>query len=107
MASKFAVGSLGISVGLALGLIAQGPVAPTFDVASVRRLVGVPGGLNIQTSPTGLTVDHVTLGSVIRWAYGLRPARRGRSPVRTGSIHRIPTGTRSWPERANPSRWTS
>jgi uncharacterized protein (TIGR03435 family) len=59
-------------VGISFGLIGQGPVTKAFDVASVRRLVGVPGGLTIETSPTGLTMDHVTLGSCIRWAYGRR-----------------------------------
>jgi uncharacterized protein (TIGR03435 family) len=46
---------------------------PTFDVASVKRIVGASGGIRQEITRTSLSMRGVTLGYCIRWAYGLRP----------------------------------
>jgi uncharacterized protein (TIGR03435 family) len=46
---------------------------PTFDVASVKRIVGASGGIRQEMTPTSLSLRGVPLGYCIRWAYGLGP----------------------------------
>jgi hypothetical protein len=54
---------------LAFGLLAQTQIPPSFEVASVRRIVHAPGSINTfesQISPDGLIMRNVPLGYCIR-----------------------------------------
>jgi uncharacterized protein (TIGR03435 family) len=46
---------------------------PSFEVASVKRIIGPSGGIRQEVTPTSLSLRGVPLGYCIRWAYGLRP----------------------------------
>lgn len=58
------------SVAIPPSAIAQ---PPTFEVASVKRIVGATAGIRQEITPTSLTLRGVPLGYCIRWAYGMRP----------------------------------
>jgi uncharacterized protein (TIGR03435 family) len=64
-------GLLFLTAGRAL---AQAETRPSFDVASVKRMVGSSGGIIRQEiTPTSLSMHGVPLGYCLRWAYGLQP----------------------------------
>jgi uncharacterized protein (TIGR03435 family) len=51
---------------------------PTFEVASVKRIVA-SGGIREAVTPTSLSLLGVPLGYCIRWAYGLHPYQEYRT----------------------------
>jgi uncharacterized protein (TIGR03435 family) len=44
---------------------------PAFEVASVKGMKEVRGGVRLQVEPGSLTMRNVTLRTCIRWAYGV------------------------------------
>ncbi|HET9384632.1 MAG TPA: M56 family metallopeptidase [Gemmatimonadales bacterium] len=78
VAQKAVLASVGAMV-LAVPILAQSVPLPSFEVASVKPtsagpvVVGVWGGAGLRFTPGGAFEAHnVTLGSIIRFAYGLR-----------------------------------
>src|SRR5688572_212855 len=78
VAQKAVLGSVGAMV-LAVPILAQSVPLPSFEVSSVKPTsagpvtVGVWGGAGLRFTPGGaFEAYNVTLGSIIRFAYGLR-----------------------------------
>src|SRR5688572_9598959 len=78
VAQKAVLASVGAMV-LAVPILAQSVPLPSFEVASVKptsagpAIVGVWGGATLRFTPGGaFEANNVTLGSIIRFAYGLR-----------------------------------
>src|SRR5688572_5983076 len=78
VARKAVLASVGALV-LVAPILAQSVPLPSFEVASVKptsagpAIVGVFGGATLRFTPGGaFEANNVTLGSIIRFAYGLR-----------------------------------
>ena len=78
VAQKAVLASVGAMV-LVAPILAQSVPLPSFEVASVKPtsagpvIVGVLGGAGLRFTPGGaFEANNVTLGSIIRFAYGLR-----------------------------------
>jgi uncharacterized protein (TIGR03435 family) len=87
VAQKAVLASVGAMV-LAAPILAQSVPLPSFEVASVKPtsagpvIVGVWGGAGLRFTPGGAFEAHnVTLGSIIRFAYGLRDFQTVGAPA--------------------------
>ena len=87
VAQKAVLASVGAMV-LVVPILAQSVPLPSFEVASVKPtsagpvIVGVWGGATLRFTPGGaFEANNVTLGSIIRFAYGLRDFQTVGAPA--------------------------